>query len=258
MKLRKAMAVMAAACVCIPAVIFANPTSTTTFGSLPGATFGGIGNPNNAVEVTTITTGSDTLTLGLAAQQRFENSVLGNNGNGTYFATPGANYGNPANPGSTAGVSTILGSTWDFDYYVNIAGGGNLSDYKFVLSYALTPGTALGQLGTVNVNGIAPYLGFSSTGTIVQDSENLDFAFLGTSTPGLISPPAGSFNPNAGGDYLFTLDAYDSSGDLIGQSDINVDVSAVPDSSWSIGLLGIGVLSLYSFRRFFEFRKQMV
>ena len=133
-----------------------------------------------------------------------------------------------------------------------------MSDYKFVLSYALTPGTALGQLGTVNVNGIAPYLGFSSTGTIVQDSENLDFAFLGTSTPGLISPPAGSFNPNAGGDYLFTLDAYDSSGDLIGQSDINVDVSAVPDSSWSIGLLGIGVLSLCSFRRFFEFHKQIV
>jgi hypothetical protein len=215
---------------------------------LPGATFGGIGNPNDAVEITTITDGGNTITLGLAAQQRFQNPVLGNNGSGTYYAGTGANYGNPANPTSSAGVSTILGSTWDFDYYVNVAGGGNLSGYSFVLRYALTPGTTLANLGTVNVNGIAPYLS-GTTANLVQDSENLNFAFLGTSTPGLISPPAGSFDPNAVGDYLFTLDAYNLTGQLIGESDINVNVSVIPDSGWSIGLLSVGLLSLYSFRR---------
>jgi hypothetical protein len=250
MKLKKVIAVTTVVCICVPAVILAASTSTTTFGPLLGATFGGTDNPNNAVQVTTITDGIDTLTLGLAAQQRFQNPVLANDGNGTYYAGTGANYGNPANPTSSAGVSTILGSTWNFDYYVNVAGGGNLSGYSFVLSYALTPGTLLANLGTVNVNNIAPYLQ-GTTSTLVQDSENLNFGFLGTGVAGIISPPAGSFDPNATGDYLFTLDAYNNSSELIGQSAINVNVVPEP-SEWSIGLLSISLLSLCSSRRIRE------
>ena len=246
MKLKTLTAVMTATvCICMPAATtFANPT---TFGPLPGATFGGTGNPNSAVEVGIATVGSDTITLGLAAQQRYQNPALGNDGNGTYFATTGVNYGNPANPTSTVGVSTTLGATWNFDYYVSIAGGGNLSDYSFVLQYALIPGAA--PIGSLNVNGIAPYLGFSPTGTIVQDSENLDFSFLGTSIPGLVSPPSGSFDPNATGNYAFLLDAYDGS-TLVDQVAITVNVSAASAVGDSNGtnislLLGLASLGLY-------------
>jgi len=200
-------------------------SATTTFGSLPAATFGGTGNPNSAVEVTTITDNGNTITLGLAAQQRYENPALGNNGNGTYYATTGANYGIPANPSSTAD-STILGSTWNFDFYANIAGGADLANYMFVLNYQLTPG---GPMGSLYLNNDALALGAPVTTTTLQNSENLDFASLATTVPGLISAPPGPFNPNATGDYNFVLDAYNAGGALIGQSDITVDVTAVPE-----------------------------
>jgi hypothetical protein len=222
--------------------------SVTTFGSLPGATFGGTGNPNNAVEVTTITDGGNTITLGLAAQGRYENPALGNNGNGTYYATTGANYGNPANPADKS-QSTILGSTWNFDFYANIAGGGNLSGYTFVLNYPLTPVTPVGNLGSLNLNAaavaalvtsgdtLAAAEAAVSTLTTIQDGENLDFAFLATSVAGVVSPPAGSFNPNAIGDYTFVLGAYNASGTLIGQSDITVDVVPEPTTMIAGALL---------------------
>src|SRR4051812_13377688 len=69
-----------------------------TFGAFPIATFGGVGNPTNPVAVTTITTASgDTITLGLAAQQRYLNPALGNDGAGTYFAYAGGDVNDPPN-----------------------------------------------------------------------------------------------------------------------------------------------------------------
>jgi len=241
----------------------ASASVVTTFGSLPGATFGGTGNPNNAVEVTTITDGSgNTVTLGLAAQQRYENPALGNNGNGTYYAGTGANYGDPANPTSTAN-SSILGSTWNFDFYASISGGGNLAGYTFVLNYPLTPGTPVGSLGSINLNAAAVAAlvtggatlsaaqAYVSTLTTIQDSQNLNFASLATSVPGVVSPPAGSFNPNATGDYTFVLDAYNAGGTLIGQSDITVDVVPEPTTmiAGALLLLPFGVSTLRILRK---------
>ena len=57
-----------------------------TFGSLPQATFGGSGIPNNAVQMGHNVGGVD---LGLTATQRFTSPALTNDGAGTFFATPG-------------------------------------------------------------------------------------------------------------------------------------------------------------------------
>src|SRR5215469_8414331 len=84
----------------------------TSFGTLSGATFGGTGIPNNAVEITTVNTtpngngASDTITLGLTATPRYQNPALGNNLAGTFSATAGANDGLGNPPHS-------VGPTWN-------------------------------------------------------------------------------------------------------------------------------------------------
>lgn len=224
-------------------------SASTTFGSLPVATFGGTGNPNNAVEVTTITDGGTTITLGLAAQQRYDNPALGNNGNATYYATTGANFGNPLNPADTS-HSSNLGATWNFDFYANIAGGGDLSTYTFILKYQLTPG---GPVGSFNLNTAALSLGAPTTTTTLQDSQNLDFLFLAVNSAFLgITAPGGTFNPNATGNYAFSLEA-DKAGSSIGESDITVDVAAVPEPTTVIAgallLLPFGASALRALRK---------
>ena len=61
----------------------------TTFGPLPGATFGGSGIPNDAVAITTIVDGTTTITLGLTAHQRFASPAVTNNGAGVFTAQAG-------------------------------------------------------------------------------------------------------------------------------------------------------------------------
>ncbi len=233
----------------IVAALNASASVVTTFGSLPPGAFGGSGNPTDAVEITTINDGSgNTVTLGLAAQQRYQNPVLGNNGNGTYTAGIGANYGDPANPSSQAN-STLLGSTWNFDFYANIAGGGNLNNYSFVLNYQLTPG---GPIGSLYLNALAEALGAPATTTTLANSENLDFSFLATSVLNQIAAPSGGpFNPNAIGDYSFSLDAYNSSDVLIGQSEIDVNVVPEPTTviAGALLLVPFGLSIFRSFRR---------
>jgi hypothetical protein len=98
--------------------------SGTALVSLPAATFGGTGIANDKVEVTTITTPrQDTITLGLTATPRYFNPALGNDGFGTFTATPGFNngLGSPAH---------TLGPTWNFDFYINVvdnSGAGTTS-----------------------------------------------------------------------------------------------------------------------------------
>ncbi len=215
----------------------------TTFGSLPAATFGGTGNPNDAVEITTINHGQDVVTLGLAAQQRYSNPPLGNDGAGTYFATPGANLqGSPA----------TLGALWNFDFYAIIAGAGNASQYTFKLYYDFDPavGTPKAQLGVINLNNANIAAGGSATTQTIQDSENLDFGFLASSLAGVITPPSGSFDPNATGEYSFILEA-DQDGREIGEADINVDVGTVPEITTTAPLLGLalGGLAFFAARK---------
>src|ERR1700761_2857030 len=102
------------ACICFTAgaTVLASPVAPhfDTFGELAGAQWSGSGNPHNPVAITTINTGGNTITLGLAAQQRYSNPPLANDGNGTYFATTGQNDGLDGHIPAHA-----QGATWNFD-----------------------------------------------------------------------------------------------------------------------------------------------
>jgi len=215
----------------------ASLSASAQTGTLPAGNtdFGGSGIPINTVEVTTISDAGNTITLGLDATQRFpaspivNNGNLFNNGSATYFAAPG--------------------EQWNFDFYAGISGGGNFSDYKFVLSYAITPGTPAGQLGTWNLDA-----GLPGTTTSVENSEFPGFSFLASGVAGAITPPTapydGPYNINAYGDYNFVLSAYNSANVLIGTDDITVQV--VPDAASTLGLMGLALGALAGLRRRFS------
>jgi hypothetical protein len=245
--MNKKLLVAAASCWAVTGTLaFAD----TTFGSLPAATFGGTGNPNNAVEITTVSgINGDTVTLGLAAQQRYDNPVVTGVA-GVYSATPGAN---------AKGPSLTVGALWNFDFYANVAGNvdhpnDNVSTYSFKLYYDFDPaaGTPKSSLGVLNLNNANISVGGSPTTQTIQDSENLDFAFLAASIPGITTPPTGvtSFDPNASGEYSFILEV-DQDGRELGESDITVDVNAVPDVSATAPLfaLGLGGLGAFASRK---------
>jgi hypothetical protein len=227
----------------------AAPISPTfdTFGTLPGATFGGTGIPNNAVAITRITSGGYNITLGLTAHGRFFNPPLTNDGAGTFFATPGSNFGNPSPPPIP---STILGATWNFAFYVRLDITSQPANFE--LLYDFDPGYFTDETDHGRIVGNIPLL----PGTTLQDSYNNMFAFLSTSFTGpsfSIFPPPGTFNPNANGSYTFALRAYDLSGNLLGQSAIRVNVGDVvipePATFVTFGLAAAGGLLVRRLRR---------
>ncbi|MCS6976914.1 MAG: hypothetical protein NZM31_07905 [Gemmatales bacterium] len=201
----------------------AAPISPTfdTFGTLSGATFGGTGIPNNAVAITRITSGGYNITLGLTAHGRFFNPPLTNDGAGTFFASPGANFGNPSPPPNP---SAILGATWNFAFYVGLA--MNSQPARFELLYDFDPGYFTDETDHGRIVGNIPLL----PGSVLQDSYNNMFSFLSTPSIGplfSVFPPSVPFDPNANGSYTFALRAYDTSGNLLGQSAIRVNVGDV-------------------------------
>jgi hypothetical protein len=229
---------------CAPFAAMAAPTYTS-FGSLPGATFGGSGIPNNAVAVTTITDGANTITLGLTAHGRFFNPAATNDGAGTFYAGTGQNCGDPVPANCT---SSLQGALWNFAYYIDVAGGGNLSNYSFALNYDFDPGTGTSQsaLGTININNalVAQSINPASL-TNLQGSENLLFSIYTTGFAGVITPPTyASFNPNAPGEYSFYLTASNNSG-VLATSAIDVNAVPVPAAAWLFG----PALGLLGFRR---------
>jgi hypothetical protein len=201
------------------AAVLATSVSPTydTFGTLSGATFGGTGIPNDNVAIATTTSG---ITLGLSATQRYFNPPLGNDGAGTFYATPGENTG-LANPPKS------VGPTWNFDIYLGNTGQGAFT-YKLIYGNNTT-----GNFSTLDLTGLVT-LGNG----LYQDSWNLDMAFLNTI----------GYDPNASGVYAFELEALNVDGRAVAQTAINVDVGQVPDSASTILLLGCGFLGLAFFR----------
>lgn len=214
------------ACLLTSALV-ATATTTTTFGTLSGATWGGSGIDNNNAEITTITvvdpfTQGDTVTLGLEANPRSTPGILGNNGAGTYFA----------NPGSAAGHPTL--ANWNIGFFIGSAPNLTLSRYSFTLSYGLEGGSSF----TFN-----PMLIGDNTGApnSAQNSENLGFGFLST--------PIGGFNPNASGTYDFTLSAYLGT-TLLGSDSAKVVVgNGVPDGGNTMAMLGFAACGLLALKR---------
>jgi len=190
-------------------------STTTTFGSLPSATFGGSGIPNGQVEITTISgisdpyvqSGSDTITIGESAHARFATpGNLANNGNGTYFADPGLQSGK---------------ALWNFDFDVS-SSAGFIARYTFTLTYGLEGGAST----TIN---LLSSFGDSTGGPgSAQNSMNLGFLSQGG--------PIG-FDPNQLGIYDFTINAYEGDTHL-GSDTVHINVGSVPDGGNTLGLLG--------------------
>lgn len=159
-----------------------------TFGSLPAATFGGSGIPNNAVAISTVSDGGKTFTLGLSVAQRYSNPVVANDGAGTFFVETGANNGTPGQAGSH--------STWNLNFYGNASSGSLLaSGYLFRLLYDFDPSIETDSSDHGVLIG-------TDLGSTVQGSENLTSLLPWALSAEL--PPT-SFDPNANGEYTFAL-----------------------------------------------------
>lgn len=206
-------------------------TVSSSFGPMAGATFGGSGIPNDAVEMTTISgisdpfvaAGSDTLTIGLSAHARFATpGDLQNNGAGTYDATTGTQL-------NSHGTPLAL---WNFDFDIN-SSAGFVQRYQYTLTFGLEGGSS------TSLNPITTFTDSTGGPGSFQNSENLGFPSLGS----LIG-----FNPNETGIYDVTIDAYEGATHL-GSDTIHINVSSVPDGGTTCGLLAAGFLGLLLVKR---------
>jgi len=212
------------------------------FGPLNEATFGGTGIPNDEVAVATqFVDGDNLITVALSATQRFSNPPLTNDGAGTYFATPGSNFGG-------AGESTTEGALWNFSSFIRVEGLNGatpvLTDYQIDIFYDFDPGfdTPLAGLGRIDVTAsLLAGLGGGPGSTLEEDSQNLLFNFLSVDTPPFIDAPAGSFDPNVLGEYNFAVQVSSAGG--FGVETVAMDVQVVPEPGTAL-LIGLGLAGL--------------
>jgi hypothetical protein len=230
----------------VPSAVIASPLYDT-FGPLDVATFGGTGIPNDEVAISSQFSnsninGTSLITVAMSATQRYGNPALTNDGAGTYFAGAGSNTG----PGSPLG--TAEGALWNFNYYINIEStiGETLADYDITLFYDFNPAFDNGPAGLGTINITNAILG-SATPTIslVEGSQNLMFSFLATDVTGVINAPAGSFDPNAIGEYNFGISVSQAGW---GVENVRMDVQVVPVPA-AVWLFGSGLIGLVGVAR---------
>ena len=215
-----------------------------TFGPLDTATFGGQGIPNDEVAISSqFVDGNILITVAMSATQRYSNPALTNDGAGTYFATAGSNFGGN-------NESLLEGALWNFNYYMKVEGINGampkLTDYQIDLFYDFDTGedTFIGNLGSINFTN-AINASPNPNATLVEGSENLNFAYLATSVPGFINAPSGSFDPNALGEYNFGIQVSRAGW---GIETVAMDVQIIPEPA-TMGLLAIGGIALIRRRR---------
>jgi hypothetical protein len=226
----------------LPGLAVATPLYDS-FGPLPQATFGGTGIPNDEVAVSSqFEDGTTTITVALSATQRYSNPALTNDGAGTYFANTGSNFGGN-------GESGFEGALWNFNYYIDIDGPAQISDYEITLFYDFDPAFDNGPVGLGQIDITAAVaLGSAPNATLLEDSQNLMFGFLaGSPAYPFITTPGGAFDPNAIGEYNFAIQV-SRAGWGVEQVRMDVQVSAVPvpAAAW---LFGSALLGLAGFKR---------
>jgi hypothetical protein len=186
----------------------------------PGVYFAHTTNNYGFDVVTTTSTDSSTLQLGLEANNRFLGPITPSNNN--YLYTP--------NTGAL--------SNWDFTFSVN-SGTDPLSAYSYLItvtdtttakSFTFDPTTTLPDNGqssgsTVVCSGCA----FDGSNTGFQNAENLGFSFL--------QVPLG-FSASAADDYTVELSAVGAGG----SSNVTINVLPTPEPS-SLMLLGTGLVT---------------
>lgn len=210
--------------------------SYTTFGSMPEATFGGTGIPNNAVAISEFDTGQHHVKLGLTAHQRYSNPPLANDGAGNFGALTGgdAAHGQPG-----YGV-------WNFAYSINI--NPDIYDWdprgkSIRLYYDLNPAVGNDVLSYITIDPIG------INGPTFDSQNSLNLGMMSVFGPG--------FNPTVSGEYDFKLALFDGGSQLGDASAITVHVNSdgsippttVPDGGASAILLGLGFAGCMAYRK---------
>ena len=209
----------------------------TSFGTLSGATFGGSGIPNNAVAITSVTSGSYNITLGLTAHARYSNPAPANDGAGAFYAVGGGDT-------FSGGNSNPDYSRWNVGFFVDINPNVNFLNTKgFSVRLYYDKNPAFDNDVTTSL-AVAPSL-LTGLSMDPQNSWNLGMdSVFGSS----------AFDPNANGEYSFALALLQNNVE-IGRAAINVVVNstgtipppptaAVPDGGSSVMLLGSALAGL--------------
>ena len=207
------------------------------FGAFPDATWGGTGIPNDAVAASMqIIDGDTTITIAMNATGRYDNPQLTNNGAAVYYASNGTSFSGP---------SSTEGALWNWNYYISIDSPDKvLADYQIDIWYdfdASGPAACCSLAGLGRIDLTAYLLAVAPGTTLVEDSQNLLFNFLAVSSPPFLTAPAGSFDPNAVGNYQFAITVTDGFFPIEAVA-MEVQVVPIPAAVWlfasGLGLLG--------------------
>lgn len=162
-------------------------------------------------------------------------------GAGTFFAGAGSNFGIPSNP-SDQSSSSILGATWNFNFFVGLEGGTlTSSNFEILLTYDTDPADGNGGVGVINLGLAAPGV------TEIQGSQNLLFGFLAVDFPPILDAPDLAFNPNIAGTYEFTLSIAPLQSQPL--ASVAIDVVVETPEPGALALFGLGLLGYGLVRR---------